>query len=571
MSSLNETLDQNTSTVYSDTNDGGQTGDTSRAEEQGSLLTSHHTMSETDLRTGSFLDEEQTQYEYTTGYDSRTYYSRTFETRTYDDSSFPQSPRSDELSSTFASFYMESEAARKVKSTIFFLRRPLMFFFMALSGSGGIGTMCRVVHAITVAATQRRARHITSPLNDLNSLPDGYPSVPEWMRQARLALPSVVEGLVKKLLRTCGVPALADLQKDRWAAALGSLESAREEIISQTTHVVSGPMVPLVIFLPLFSFSVISIARRIVALRQVRQAEEEEEFQRMGIDEAEKVGIPHSAELSAIQEAEASNVSVDGAIVHTAKFYENGEVTKSAVVTASEVAATHVSVETNVSSFIKRPAGLHSPSENQTSPHTVPTSRDLSPVSVVTEDAVKTNQVFGANGPDSPLPQERVPLQGLNVAPYALKGDVVAALLGTPTVKEANVLLIAASRYNCRRVIIPSRVAASSLVSVSPSLSIERTDDVLQHVMSVEEPRGLTTVAVFLRPVTDDAVELSAYKHPSAAVYVFLAASGVEEDVVAHLVDQRIYSASSLDEPMPANACFYDRSVKEREGTIDVY
>ncbi|RNC60920.1 hypothetical protein TcCL_ESM01382 [Trypanosoma cruzi] len=128
MSSLNETLDQNTSTVYSDTNDGGQTGDTSRAEEQGSLLTSHHTMSETDLRTGSFLDEEQTQYEYTTGYDSRTYYSRTFETRTYDDSSFPQSPRSDELSSTFASFYMESEAARKVKSTIFFLRRPLMFF-----------------------------------------------------------------------------------------------------------------------------------------------------------------------------------------------------------------------------------------------------------------------------------------------------------------------------------------------------------------------------------------------------------------------------------------------------------
>ncbi|EAN86755.1 hypothetical protein C3747_4g732 [Trypanosoma cruzi] len=571
MSSLNETLDQNTSTVYSDTNDGGQTGDTSRAEEQGSLLTSHRTMSETDLRTGSFLDEEQTQYEYTTGYDSRTYYSRTFETRTYDDSSFPQSPRSDELSSTFASFYMESEAARKVKSTIFFLRRPLIFFFMTLSGSGGIGTMCRVVHAITVAATQRHARHITSPLNDLNSLPDGYPSVPEWMRQARLALPSIVEVLVKKLLRTCGVPALADLQKDRWAAALGSLESAREEIISQTTHVVSGPMVPLVIFLPLFSFSVISIARRIVALRQVRQAEEEEEFQQMGIDEAEKVGIPHSAELSAIQEAEASNMSVDGAIVHTAKFYENREVTKSAVVTTSEVAATHVSVETNVSSFIKRPTGLHSPSENQTSPHTVPTSRDLSPVSVVTEDAMKTNQVFGANGPDSPLPQERVPLQGLNVAPYALKGDVVAALLGTPTVKEVNVLLIAASRYNCRRVIIPSRVAASSLVSVSPSLSIERTDDVLQHVMSVEEPRGLTTVAVFLRPVTDDAVELSAYKHPSAAVYVFLAASGVEEDVVAHLVDQRIYSASSLDEPMPANACFYDRSVKEREGTVDVY
>ncbi|ESS69901.1 hypothetical protein TcG_03927 [Trypanosoma cruzi] len=571
MSSLNETLDQNTSTVYSDTNDGGQTGDTSPAEEQGSLLTSHRTMSETDLRTGSFLDEEQTQYEYTTGYDSRTYYSRTFETRTYDDSSFPQSPRSDELSSTFASFYMESEAARKVKSTIFFLRRPLIFFFMALSGSGGIGTMCRVVHAITVAATQRHARHITSPLNDLNSLPDGYPSVPEWMRQARLALPSIVEVLVKKLLRTCGVPALADLQKDRWAAALGSLESAREEIISQTTHVVSGPMVPLVIFLPLFSFSVISIARRIVALRQVRQAEEEEEFQQMGIDEAEKVGIPHSAELSAIQEAEASNISVDGAIVHTAKFYENREVTKSAVVTTSEVAAAHVSLETNVSSFIKRPTGLHSPSENQTSPHTVPTSRDLSPVSVVTEDAVKTNQVFGANGSDSPLPQERVSLQGLNVAPYALKGDVVAALLGTPTVKEANVLLIAASRYNCRRVIIPSRVAASSLVSVSPSLSIERTDDVLQHVMSVEEPRGLTTVAVFLRPVTDDAVELSAYKHPSAAVYMFLAASGVEEDVVAHLVDQRIYSASSLDEPMPANACFYDRSVKEREGTVDVY
>ncbi|RNF00690.1 hypothetical protein TraAM80_07464 [Trypanosoma rangeli] len=567
MSSLMDTSGHNTSSAFSDTMNEGQTGDGDRTYEQTSLITSHRTLSESELPAGSFLDEDQTHYDddYATGYDSRTYNSRTYDTRTYDsqtynDSSFPQSPRSDELSSTFASFYLESSAARKVRSVFSFLNRPLFFFSAVLTGSGGIGTMCRVVHAITVAATQRQVRHKPSLLHDLHGLPDGYPNVPEWMQQARLALPLVVEGLVKKALCACGVPALADLQKARWARALGSLESAKNEIISQTTHVISGPMVPLVIFLPLLSFFAISVARCSVARRQARLAEEEE-FPPLSVDEAEKVSFLRSSEFPDVIVAEESSIFAEETLEHPVKVYTNGHAAEQAVPPAA----------VSVRPFLKKDtSGAQSPSEDPTSPNTVPTSRDLSPIPLVDEDALKSMQGFGVNGTRFSPPTERLHLQPFNVAPYALRGDIVAALMGTPTAREINVLLIAASRYNCRRVIVPAQVPASDLVSVPSSLSIERVDDVMQEVMSEEEPRGLTTVAVFLRPVTEDTVELSLFQHPSAAVYVFVAAHGVDEDVVSYLVDKRIYTAPSLDEPIPANACFYDRSVKERDGTIDI-
>ncbi|RNF27278.1 uncharacterized protein Tco025E_00469 [Trypanosoma conorhini] len=586
MSSIMDTSGHNTSTAYSDTLDGGQTGDNNRMEDQTSFLTSQHTPSERDLTAGSYLNEEQSQYddEYATGYDSRTYNSRTFDThtydtrtydsQTYDDSSFPQSPRSDELSSTFASFYLEGNVARKVRSAFSFLHRPLIFCSVVFAGSGGIGAMCRVVHAITLAAAQRHVSYKSSPLHDLHGLPAGYPNVPEWMQRARLGLPLMVEGLVKKLLCACGVPALADLQKDRWAGALGSLESAKNEIISQTTHVISGPMVPLVLFLPLLSFSAISVARGIVARRQARLGaaevgeEEEEGFPPLVLDGDERGGpFLRSSEISAVLAAEESNFA--GAeeeeaetLKHPVQFGANGHAAEG---------ATSLPAAVSVRPFLKKDTtGARSPSEDPTSPNTVPTSRDLSPVPLVDADALKATQGSGANGAGSPPSAQRLHPQPPNAAPYALRGDVVAALIGNPTAKEINVLLIAASRYNCRRVIVPVQVPASALVSVPPSLTIERAEDVMQEVMSVEEPRGLTTVAVFLRPVTEDTVELSLFRHPSAAVYVFVAAHGVEEDVVSHLVDQRIYSTSSLDEPIPANACFYDRSVKERDGTIEV-
>lgn len=37
---------------------------------------------------------------------------------------------------------------------------------------------------------------------------------------------------------------------------------------------------------------------------------------------------------------------------------------------------------------------------------------------------------------------------------FALKGEVVAALVGNPSINEVNVLLVAATRYECARVFL---------------------------------------------------------------------------------------------------------------------
>ncbi|KEG11572.1 hypothetical protein DQ04_02481070 [Trypanosoma grayi] len=564
MSSFNDTsgYSGNSSTL-----DDAQTGDGSRLEDQTSPSPSRISGSEIDRRTASFTDEEATFYEdeYTSGYDTRTYDTRTYDTRTHDDSSFPQSPRSDELSSTFASFYLESDAARKVKSTISFLRKPLLFFSFALPGTGGIGAMCRVVHAVTVAAAQRRATERPAALNNLRALPDGYTDMPAWMKQARLALPSFVETAVKKVLRSSGVPSLADLQRERWRGAMEGLKRAGEEIISQATYVTSGPMVPLVVFLPLFSVAVITVARRVVA-QQHALHQEEEEVEELGLYEDEGMEhIPPQGSLDASRIPDESEIMPDKVPVkdmsnNIEDYYDNDK--------TGATGNSH-SVRPIMGALHKAHSSVQAPSESHTNPHTMSTSRDLSPISSVHEEAFKHVLPHHADAAASvALSMDEALPRGISSAPYALKGDAVAALVGSPSAKEVDVLLVAAARYNCRRLILPDSLPESALASMAPSLSIERVADVMEYIMDVEEPRGLTTIGVFLRPITDDAVELSLFTHPSAAVYVFVPATGSDENLVAHLVDRRIYVSSSLEEPIPANACFYDRSVKERSGVV---
>ncbi|KAH9598486.1 hypothetical protein LSM04_000764 [Trypanosoma melophagium] len=579
MSSFNDSTEytNNASTLNSDvTYDRESTDASSYTEGQNSMSPSRKSGSENDYTNRSLSNTAGgvgNDDSYLSGYESRTY-TRTYDTRTYDsytydDSSIPQSPRSDELSSTFASFYLESETFRKIRSTISFLRKPLIFFSLAIPGTGGIGAICRVVHAVTVGAVQRRSGITSNTLHNPYDLPDGYMRMPAWVQQARLSLPPFVEGLVKKILNSTGVPALADLQRERWAKAMEELRRAGGEIVSQTTQVTSGPMVPLVVFLPLFSFVAVSVAHRIVARRQAL-AEEEDDNMLEREDELDIFGSTEIEDMPFLRSVDTSkNFMKATSAALTA--YEQSPNGKTNQLNDDNLKNHSNDLPTGVAGLPPRPATL-APSESPTNPYTVPTSRDLSPVSSIPEDGItygdspgakETAAATGTRG-GVPVGIPTTPIQMVRTAPYALKGDVVAALVGEPSTKEVNVLLVAAARYNCRRVVLPKSVPASLLVSVPPSLSVERVKDVMEHVMSVEEPRGLTTVGVFHRPVSEKTVDLSRFTHPSSAVYIFVPSGDEGEMVVSHLVEQCIYSSSSLDEPIPANACFYDRSAKER-------
>ncbi|ORC87636.1 uncharacterized protein TM35_000212420 [Trypanosoma theileri] len=604
MSSFNDSSDytNNASTLNSDVTYDRESADASSyTEDRTSRSPSRKSTSDNDFTSGSIsngADGLVNDDSYLSGYDSRTYDSRTYDSRTYDtrtydtrtydsytyeDSSVPQSPRSDELSSTFASFYLESDTFRKIRSTISFLRKPLIFFSLAIPGTGGIGAICRVVHAVTVGAVQRRSSMTPKTFHNPYELPDGYMRFPPWMQNFRLSLPPLVENIVKKMLNNAGVPALTDLQRERWAKAMEELRRAGGEVVSHTTQVTSGPMVPLVVFLPLFSFVVISVARHIVARRQaLAEDEEDEEENMLHMDDLDIFGSTEIEGLPLLRSVDDSHSVIKNTTAALAAItaYEEGpNGNHNHLHDNLNSPSNNDDHHSSVSGLPPRPATL-APSESPTNPHTVPNSRDLSPVSSIHEEISTFEDVPNGKGtattttkPATPGTGTSIetgvgipvtPIQMVRTAPYALKGDVVAAVVGEPAAKEVNVLLVAAARYNCRRVVLPKSVPSSLLVSVPPSLSVERVGDVMEYVMSVEEPRGLTTVGVFHRPVTDDTVDLSLFTHPSSAVYVFVPSGDVGEMVVSHLVERCIYSSPSLDEPIPANACFYDRSVKER-------
>lgn len=560
-----DAVDYDSSTVFSGSVEGGPSGDVSQMDET-SLSPSRNTLSETDITGRSYLDDNQPTYDddYTSGYETKTYFSRSFYTRTYDDSSFPRSPRSDELSSTFASFYFGGERTRKLTSTISFLRMPLLFFSVVLSGSGSIGALCRVVHAVTEAAARRRGAARQLVADNVHLLPSGYPCLPSWMQQARLALPSTVESVVKRVLYRYGVPALADLQKKRWAEVLKGLKSGKEEIVSQATRVTSGPMVPLVIFLPVFSFAVISLARGMVARQEARRSEEEEEreIERLEAEAARRMRLFRDSEVSAIAEAEMSVVSGDVPIENEREYVLGPRKKEEGKPNNTGTLGSHMG------EIPRLPLGAHLLADNLTSPQTVPTSRDLSPISSIQDDVSRPMWNSGINGTESSSLLGLSALQGLRVAQYALQGEVVAVLAGRPSESDVSVFLVAAVRYGCSRLILPLSVPESLLVSVPLPIPTERVDDVMQRVMS-EESRGLTTVGVFLRRITEDTTELSQFTHPRSAVYVFVPAMTDNEDLIPHLVETRVFSTSSLDEPIPINACFYDRLIKERRAAAE--
>ncbi|AAZ12205.1 uncharacterized protein TEOVI_000352000 [Trypanosoma equiperdum] len=549
MNNANDTLDYsgNTSSTYSAAVNEEFLTPTRRTHV--SVSTSHVSSSEADFVTGSMVDDEEYYNEYTSGYESRVYTHASF---TYDEFS-SGSPNSDDLSSTFMSYYIDSVIGQKTRYFFSVLRKPIVFFSLILPGSNFVGSLGRLVYAVTVSASRRTAVNYSMGVETLCVLPKGYGHMPEHLQRARLALPSFVEYFAKMLLRLSGVPSLADLQKRKWLETVRILKSATGEIISQSAHRSSGPMIPLAVFLPVFSLSVITIARGVISRQQTyNEYEEDEDVAYEAAHSGSYKGVAASRGLDALQLS-----GLDDSFPNLGSEKSN-EVNYSGVETPK---GSPPAPELFPS---PKPQGeRHAPSETQTNPQTVPTSRDLSPDSSAVGDEFKLIMSPTSEDPGrAPSAASREAVR--HPKQYDLRGDVVIALTGEPSPQEVDVLLMAAAKYKCRRVILPSLVADTALASVHPLVDVVKVSDVMEHVMSVEESEGRTTVGVFLRPVTDETEELRLFTHPTSVVYIFVPAAFLEANVIAHLVDRSVYYSASLDEPFPINVCLYDRLTKER-------
>ncbi|CAJ1026962.1 hypothetical protein, conserved [Leishmania lindenbergi] len=213
------------------------------------------------------------------GYDDEDY-SSGYGSLTYGDSAL-RSPQS-ELSSTFASLYYENEYVVKMRATLRFLRRPLYYFAFTTAGSGVVGSVCRLATTFAKRFVES-GTSIADPslgacpgsaascASSCSSLPSGYLSVPEWLRDVRASLPSVMEMSAAWLLRRYGIPVLSEVMQRQQqesataAAAAATMATQVSTGVQEMWHSwqKTGPAIPVALFLPIFSAVVFKVAQHV--------------------------------------------------------------------------------------------------------------------------------------------------------------------------------------------------------------------------------------------------------------------------------------------------------------------
>ncbi|KPA86774.1 hypothetical protein ABB37_00841 [Leptomonas pyrrhocoris] len=200
--------------------------------------------------------------------------------------------------------------------------------------------------------------------------------------------------------------------------------------------------------------------------------------------------------------------------------------------------------------------------------------------------AAKGDAYDPAAKPKSPAPQPPQPAAALSVAGSTvttgsttaqgrlgqqrgstLRGDVVAAVAGTPDVREANVALVAAARYGCSAVLLPASLEhAAGLLEAPPSLAVEFVHDVVVSAVGVAGRRGLALLGVTAQRWDARSLPLDTFAHPVNALYLFVSHESDSPAAVAamsEVVQQSVFLGTSRGE-LPANQVFYDRLRKEK-------
>ncbi|KPI85056.1 hypothetical protein ABL78_5894 [Leptomonas seymouri] len=180
------------------------------------------------------------------------------------------------------------------------------------------------------------------------------------------------------------------------------------------------------------------------------------------------------------------------------------------------------------------------------------------PLASAAAAAVAGNAVTGSTSAQGLLGQ---------LARSTMRGDVVAAVAGTPDVREANVALMASVRYGCSSVLLPRSLEhAAGLFEAPPSLDVQFVTDVVVSAMNLADRRGLALLGVTAQPWDAQSLPLETYVHPVNSLYLFVsdeADNAAEIASMMELVLQSIFVGTSRRE-LPANQVFYDRLQKEK-------
>lgn len=556
-------------------------------------------------------------YEYSSGYDSMT----------YGDTSL-RSPHS-ELSSTFASFYYENEFVVQTRATLRFLRRPLYYLAFASAGSGALGSVCRLATTLVRRHTDggggggvagQLSRGALSAVADgARRLPSGYPDMPAWLQEVRASLPAVMEVPAAWLLHRHQIPVLSEVVQAQQAAssAAAAAAAAKAGVSASAGGGVreawqswqkTGPAIPVALFLPLFSLVAIKVAQHVRpnphSLTELLRAQQEAE-------DAEVA----SAYLSTTSPARQASVSASPIPAAPSSL-----ATTSARSTVVDVPPTS---RTTGSAAPQQPvvvppvniSGVTSPEARQpfvpAAEGTTPPTTGVSPDSA---EATRTRSRSATQAPQthrhiadeagvdidvdtgarvesppydaalakapSPPPQAPPSIAGSAATTGSsaqarlgqgrgatLRGDVVAAIAGAPDIREANVALVAASRYGCSAVLLPDSLAgAAGLLEPPPSLDVTYVPDVVTSAVTLADRRGLTLLGITAQQWDAEALPLDTFVHPMNAVYLFVSQEADDAAAVAAVEEVVLRSVyvDTIRSELPANQVFYDRLLKEK-------
>lgn len=585
---------------------------------ESSVSQSYLSPSQTSGRTGggrgggAFSGEYTRSTSYNSGSDGNSAsYNDSF---TYDDDTSLRSPRSaSEMSSTFASFFNENEYILQARETLDFLRRPVSYFLFAAVHSTAVGSICRLAQTFSRVVTTKNLEGSQPPTVEAiaslcRAAPSGYPDVPGWLKEVRASLPAVLEQPAAWALRAYGIPILSELQQSSTAAVVSVSRQAADTLASWTA---SGPAIPVALFLPLFSLAAVQVARSVLAKQHHTEflyGDEKADIDDDGVS-ARNLSVKASSQPLSVLESPirpASERTVGSGMVDAIFPLVVSPVVPpvnmaavSHPVAADSVSPSSPGQWSQLQFYLQQqgqqgtaaPSGewgvegqqgsASSKSHAQTPlTHRHATQVESGEIVAAVEPTASRPKFDSAVKPDSPPP--RLPLDvpaGSRQPPIgessrqdrALRGNVVAALIGSPSVTDVNVVLLAAARYGCSAVLLPAAVqVASGIAEVPPSLTLWYTNDVLHTCSEMREERGLGIIRVLSQSAHDGDVELIGYRHPMNAIYVFAPSADTTALTQAALAslrglaDAKVYVGVSSPD-VPVNQCLFDRLRKERE------
>ncbi|CCW70202.1 unnamed protein product [Phytomonas sp. Hart1] len=548
---------------------------------------------QTSYRTASDTISQPLPYEsedYSSGYGSLSY--------DYDSSDL-RSGSASELSSTLLTFFNKNETIARVREMGYFFRRPILFFLFSVGGNGALAGFFRAMQVWTPRAASVGSKLSTEALSSLAEAEPrmlGYPNVPNWLREVRAALPAAVERPAAWVLRSRGVPILSELQE---ASRLAEDHLAKSLCDSAVSWKNAGQMIPIGIFLPIFTYFTLYIASNVIARRLGKRRLLLFDDDLSQVDAISGVESPnYSREYSALMYG--SNLRLGFAKA------EEGDDRPASVTTAPASMPQHP-INEGVIDPSKEGSKSHLPKLDLPTKSMGPSlfsGIDLDGNLDGQEELPATTRPRGAtlrpdkNAPPTSSPDAMgaalLPMNSTlpsressfpqNTPVFSLGGglptrgvvqlrghQILLALIGTPSVIESNGVLVAALRYGMPAVLLPATMANESRLMEVPNteLQIEFAHDMLSCALDHAEKYSLEVIAIHqTKEFAPDATSLYTFSHPVRALYLFIPPSQEEAfaPVMAQASTTRIFvgTANHAQRRIPVNECLYDRLSKEQ-------